>query len=192
MKVRYLAVLLPLLLGAGPLEQSVKPLMPSQQEKLLVQAQAASQNLLTTLQSTLKAALAAGDPAQAIQVCQLAAPEIASGIARAEGIGIRRVSLRQRNPANRPDAFERATLQSWARGEAAPLHQLERYGSQRIFRYMQPIKMQQACLQCHGPVQGIRPEVRQLLQRFYPLDQATGYREGELRGAVSVSILAGP
>ena len=41
------------------------------------------------------------------------------------------------------------------------------------------------CLQCHG--QSIAPDVREKLSGLYPEDKATGYREGDIRGAFVVT-----
>jgi hypothetical protein len=40
------------------------------------------------------------------------------------------------------------------------------------------------CLQCHG--EALAPEVTQALAARYPDDRATGFREGQLRGALSI------
>lgn len=44
----------------------------------------------------------------------------------------------------------------------------------RYYRFMKPITIQPQCLLCHGP------------RSQYPFDAATGYKAGELRGAVSI------
>ena len=44
------------------------------------------------------------------------------------------------------------------------------------------------CLTCHGRPEDLAPEVRARLQALYPRDQATGYRLGDVRGAVSVKV----
>jgi len=56
--------------------------------------------------------------------------------------------------------------------------------SRRQFRYMKAIPTGGLCLQCHG--QNVAPGVHQKLNELYPNDQATGYSEGEIRGAFVV------
>jgi hypothetical protein len=45
------------------------------------------------------------------------------------------------------------------------------------------------CLACHGQVSSLDPAVRAVLAERYPADRATGYRAGDLRGAVSVTFV---
>jgi hypothetical protein len=53
---------------------------------------------------------------------------------------------------------------------------------------MKPIYVETACLQCHGKKDQIRIEIKQFLSRRYPHDNAFGYKEGELRGGISIVI----
>ena len=52
--------------------------------------------------------------------------------------------------------------------------------------------MQAACLACHGPAEQIAPDVKELLAREYPSDQATGFQEGDLRGWFWVEVPTAP
>lgn len=47
-----------------------------------------------------------------------------------------------------------------------------------------PMK-EQPCAACHGT--SIAPEVKDKLAELYPTDKATGFKPGELRGAILVS-----
>jgi hypothetical protein len=53
--------------------------------------------------------------------------------------------------------------------------------------YAKAIAIQPMCLTCHGPADKIADGVKARLNADYPLDQATGYQEGELRGAVVIT-----
>ena len=53
------------------------------------------------------------------------------------------------------------------------------------FQYMSAIPTQGMCLKCHGT--SIDPKVQAKLKELYPRDQATGFSEGELRGAFVVT-----
>ncbi len=57
-------------------------------------------------------------------------------------------------------------------------------GDAKVFRWMRPVLMKDACLACHGGT--IEARVRLLLGQEYPLDEATGYAAGQLGGAYSV------
>ncbi len=53
---------------------------------------------------------------------------------------------------------------------------------------MKPIYTEKACLECHGEKDKIKPAIRQFLERKYPEDQAFGYKEGNIRGGISIII----
>ena len=55
-------------------------------------------------------------------------------------------------------------------------------------RYLRPILVEPACLLCHGAEEELDPEVRRRLAERYPEDRATGFAEGDLRGAFSVRV----
>ncbi|KZY78149.1 hypothetical protein A3742_23470 [Oleiphilus sp. HI0071] len=52
------------------------------------------------------------------------------------------------------------------------------------FRYMKAIPTAAVCLVCHGS--DIAAPVAKKIASLYPQDQATGFTEGELRGAFSL------
>ncbi len=58
----------------------------------------------------------------------------------------------------------------------------------KIYRYMKPIYVERACLDCHGEREKILPAIRQFLERRYPHDEAYDYKEGYLRGGISITI----
>jgi hypothetical protein len=59
----------------------------------------------------------------------------------------------------------------------------------QYLKYMKPIKIGAACLKCHGNEGNIPPEVKELITKRYPDDKAVGYKNGDLRGAVSIKKL---
>ena len=142
----------------------------------------------------LSAAMAEGGPLRAIDVCKVEAPAIAARLSRESGWQVKRVGTRVRNPlTGLPDAWEQEKLadfaQRLARGEPpTSLNTFEELNEPagRVQRYVQAIPVGAACLACHGPVEAQSDELRSALQAIYPHDQATGYREGELRGAFSL------
>ncbi len=75
-------------------------------------------------------------------------------------------SLKLLNPANRPDGFERQALEAFDRGVPEVTGEEWQKG-RRLFRFMGPLRVENACLACHA---------RQ------------GYRVGDVRGGISVSF----
>jgi hypothetical protein len=160
-------------------------------------ARATAKAVLDSTRALLTQELEAYGPAGAIESCSAVAIALAVEHER-EGWRVRRVSLKLRNPADAPDAFERRMLQEWgSRHRRSPLDPatehvavVDRVGH-RSLRYMKPIVVSELCLACHGPARSLSPEVRGVLRERYPKDRATGYRAGDLRGAISVSIPLG-
>lgn len=75
-------------------------------------------------------------------------------------------SLNLLNPANRPDAFELEALSAFGRGEQE-FFRFETLNRRSTFRYMAPLFIEAACLQCHS---------RQ------------GYALGDVRGGISITF----
>jgi len=72
------------------------------------------------------------------------------------------------NPANAPDAFERQALTGFREG-AKEYSTYEKRGGEVLYRYVAPLRTQQSCLHCH---------------------KGQACREGEIQGAISVTIPA--
>ena len=144
------------------------------------------------LQEQLKSAMAVGGPTAAIEVCEIAAPAIAADASEDRGWTVGRTSLKLRNPANAPDAWELSVLRDFearkAAGEdPAGIDRAEFVvrGGQRTFRYMKAIGTQAVCTVCHGTA--IAPEVAAALDALYPEDRARGFEVGDIRGAFSIT-----
>ena len=104
---------------------------------------------------------------------------------------VSRTALRIRNPGNQADSWELSVMQQFqerqAKGEALPgmsFSEIVEQDGQQVYRMMQAIPTQKACLTCHGGE--LAPELAQKLNALYPLDKAVGFAEGDLRGAFSV------
>ncbi len=130
-------------------------------------------------------------PVEAIAVCRESAPAIAARISRERGWKVGRTSLRVRNPANAPDAWELEVLRRFeeraARGEKVgelEFGQICRDGERAEFRYMKALPTGDICLLCHG--RDLAPEVVRRLDELYPRDQARGFARGEIRGAITI------
>jgi hypothetical protein len=156
------------------------------------QSRQLAQQLGGELKGELGRAMSEGGPVAAVAVCRIRAPEIAAGLSARSGAVVGRTALRVRNPANAPDDLQRAVLDQFAvelaSGKfAGPLEaafEINR-GGQVERRYMRAIPTDALCLACHGAV--LAPELSAVIKRDYPGDQATGFEQGELRGAFSVT-----
>lgn len=181
------ALLLVALAGAAP---AVPPPPPEAIERAREAADALSGALMPRLAEELQA----GGPARAIRVCSEIAQKTARDLS-VNGLVVRRVTLRPRNTANAPDAWEVGTLQDMEmehRREGRATERVEVMPDGQELRLMRPIVVGAACLACHGTPERLDPAVQRLLLERYPSDQAVGYREREFRGAVSVRLRLDP
>lgn len=160
---------------------------------LVARARDASAALGGHLLTLLTGAMERGGPTEAIGYCADSAQAVTARYS-AEGIAVRRTSLRVRNPANRPDADERRILEHLQARQAAgglPAEYTEvlvKEEGSPMLQFSRPIVVQPQCLGCHGDRESLDPAVREMLAERYPADSATGYRAGDFRGMVSVRV----
>lgn len=172
------------LAGAGPTD------LPE-----YLQARAVAARVIEDTRALLEREIQARGPAGALQACFAVALDLARKHEQ-EGWRVRRVSERVRNPGDTPEPYEATVLRRFAelkaRGELGPAAEhvevVTETGRQYLW-YLKPIAIAgPVCLNCHGPTEQLATDVKAALATFYPNDQATGYRLGDLRGAVSVKI----
>ena len=146
------------------------------------------------LSAALKQELAAGGPVHAIGICRDLAPSIAAELSRSKGWKVSRVSLKTRNPLlGSPDVWEQAALIDFDRRTASgqkldsmEMSEVVTEPHGRFARYIKAIPVQPLCLTCHGATEELDPAVRARLAADYPHDQANGYRQGMIRGGISI------
>ncbi|MGV6857389.1 MAG: Tll0287-like domain-containing protein [bacterium] len=145
------------------------------------------------LKGELMAAMKAGGPVNALNVCNTKAPEITAAVSKEKGLDVSRVSLKNRNPGNTPTEWQAAVLKDFEAKKAAgadprtlEFHEVVTVEGKQQFRYMKAIPLgNPACLICHG--EAIPQDVQAKLNELYPADKATGYKLGDLRGAFVVT-----
>lgn len=153
-----------------------------------------SEQFIKQLGGHLKKEMKANGPVQAINVCKDIAPEIANQLSIENGWSVSRVTTKTRNSLlGTPDVWERKALTEFdaqaAKGEQyASMNKTAVVDEDGTFyyRYMKPLAIKPVCLTCHGGDEEIPAEVKAELEKVYPFDQAKGYKQGELRGAVSI------
>ena len=79
-------------------------------------------------------------------------------------------SLDPIRPQNTPDPWEAAALKSFEKG-VKEASSVEKIAGEEYMRFMRPFLTEKDCLKCHG---------------------SQGYKEGDIRGGISVSIPMGP
>ncbi len=118
-------------------------------------------------------------------VPQVVATQIAKRITEGTKFYVRQVSLRYRNPNNRPDPYETQMLEAFKGHPAEEDYQVVTDNGQQVFRYMLSMTAQKSCLGCHGSYDAAPDFVR---ARFPRGHFSYNYHLGEVIGAVSVSI----
>jgi len=163
------------------------------QDPRIEEARAIAKTFAKTLKGELQSAIRTGGVVEAVEVCHSRAPEIAKNLATEHGWQVGRTSLRRRNANNTPDDWETATLTQFEERKAAgqTIENLEyaatvNQDGESRFRYMKAIPTQGLCLACHGG-EAVTPAVELALKKYYPDDQARRFKEGDIRGAFSLS-----
>ena len=161
---------------------------PVDKAALVEQAKAAVQALGGALKAELEAAMKTGGPVAALSVCQIKAPELAKAISDEQGMAVKRVSLKNRNPVmGAANEWQTKVLNDFETHKAAgedPATLAYAEVVDHEFRFMKAIPTAAVCLGCHGT--NLSPVVTAKLTELYPQDQAVGYKEGDLRGAFVV------
>lgn len=127
-----------------------------------------------------------GEPEQNYAlVPQVVATQIAARMTRDTKFYVRQVSLRYRNPGNRPDDYETEQLQKFSGKIVRENYRVVRAGGEESFRYMQSMIAEKSCLTCHGSYETAPQFIR---ERFPRGHYSYNYKLGEVIGAVSVTI----
>jgi len=156
------------------------------------ESRAVAMPFLQQLGAENKKAISEGGLESALGVCKNIAPQMTGDASRQTGWKITRVSLKVRNPLlGTADAWEQKQLQRFAKRaaqgekpETLEIAEIVQEPAGKSFRYMKAIALQPGCLACHG--EQIPENVQARLKTDYPHDQATGYSEGQIRGALSI------
>lgn len=158
-------------------------------------AQAAMAAFSGRLRSELGQAIERAGPLGAIDFCQVEAPRIADQVMAEHGVRLGRVAVpgRNRNPGNVATGWQALALadfQAAVMAGGAPEAQVQavRDGlpADVELRVARGIRVEPACLLCHGT--SVAPELVARLRQRYPDDRATGFSEGDLRGAIWAEV----
>eukprot|EP00163_Fabomonas_tropica_P025982 TRINITY_DN4609_c0_g3_i1.p3 TRINITY_DN4609_c0_g3~~TRINITY_DN4609_c0_g3_i1.p3 ORF type:complete len:192 (+),score=30.50 TRINITY_DN4609_c0_g3_i1:1144-1719(+) len=158
-------------------------------DKLVSDARSLVKTFASSLKQELQAAIKEGGLTNGIGVCNTVAPHIAEANSN-ENWTISRTSLKTRNPNNEPTDWQEMQLLAMDKqpvkdGRPVDFWEVVENAGQSEFRYMSAIPTQKLCLGCHG--KAIDDGVKAKLAELYPDDKATGFSEGDLRGAFVVT-----
>lgn len=146
--------------------------------------------LLVPFKADLKIALVTGmktGPVEAISACSVEAPRIAEGLS-VDGVVMGRSSHKLRNPENAARDWVAPVIELYLEDREQQVATVTPLGEDR-YGYVEPIRIQPMCLACHGEV--LQPDIAERIREHYPEDQATGFKEGDLRGVFWVEFSSG-
>ena len=122
---------------------------------------------------------------KALEFCNVNAIPLTQKLEAENGVMVKRVSDKNRNPENAANATELKIIEQF-KTQLAKKEELKATMENGVF--YAPITTNAMCLQCHGSEKEMKPEVLAKIKSFYPNDKALGYKENELRGLMVINI----
>ena len=121
---------------------------------------------------------------KALEFCNVNAIPLTQKLEAENGVMVKRVSDKNRNPDNTANETELKIIEQF-KTQLAKNEELKATMENGIF--YAPITTNAMCLQCHGSEKEMKPEVLAKIKSFYPNDKALGYKENELRGLMVIN-----
>ncbi len=148
--------------------------------------------LLQTLGKNMKKRMKNGGVMKALDFCSNEAYSLTESVNRKlpNGVRVKRVSEKFRSPANKASSDELAVLKNFETMQKSNII-LPPYLVQKVnkhtYKYYKPLLItKKVCLKCHGNIKDI--DLKRAIASRYPIDNALGYKMGDLRGAVIVTV----
>ncbi|MCF6239759.1 MAG: DUF3365 domain-containing protein [Bacteroidales bacterium] len=153
-------------------------------EKYLNEGKEIAQSTAKTLSGHVKKAIKEKGPIEAINFCRLSAYPLTDSLSKLYDVKISRVALKNRNPENKAIGMDLEIIKRYEelifKGEKVK-PEIKKDKDKIVF--YAPIRLQQACLICHGKPQSEIPDTLfKHIQTLYPDDLAVNFKEGDLRG----------
>lgn len=117
-------------------------------------------------------------PAHAVGMCNIKAPEIQKQVS-IDGVSIGRVSLKARNPSNKPKKWMASYINQFHEKKIQKPYITVKLENGKT-GLLKPIKVMPLCLKCHGS--SVEKSLNQVIKAKYPSDSAIGYKTGDIRG----------
>lgn len=148
------------------------------------------------LGKNLAGAIQQNGVAGAVSFCKLRATGLTDSVGIMNNAIIKRVSDKPRNPQNRATAEEtgyiiafRKQVENQAANQGRILPVLKEMDEDEVYYYT-PITTNAMCLQCHGRRgREVQEPVWTTLKELYPMDEATGYDTGQVRGMWKIQFV---
>ncbi len=145
----------------------------------------------TELGTALKKEIKKGGAENAINFCNHNAMSITDSLANAEGVTIRRLAKKNRNPENETNAVEsriyKQYVAEWQSNKTMePKIVIDKNGHPVFYK---PIIINKKCLTCHGKLGETMPQNISLkIKELYPDDKAINFEDGHPRGMWAITF----
>jgi len=164
---------------------------PLTQDQAIQKGSVLSSALVQKLSGELKAQMQSVGVVGALHFCTQNALVLSDQIAQESNTSIKRVSAKNRNPINAATPEEQTILHQWEgllqTQQPLPAHTIQG-DSDGGYTYYKPIIIaNEACLKCHGDIAADSP-LYKAIKSTYPEDRATGYKMGDLRGMIVITL----
>jgi len=163
-------------------------------KEIKIEAKTAIMKMGKTLKMNMKKSMKKGGVIGAFNFCTLSASQIEFDINKTykDGVSVKRVTLKPRNPNNMASSDEKAVLNTFEKlqkeGKALP-KMIVKEISKNHYKVYKPMVMGAVCLKCHGNLKTMNKEVVSLIKKYYPNDKAIDYKKGDFRGAFVADII---
>jgi hypothetical protein len=143
------------------------------------------------ISNALGTAMTRGGIQHAIEYCNTVAIELTDSVSTQYEVTIRRASHKPRNPNNRANEMEMASIEAYMQmiSDGTELTPRLNFQENSVI-YHAPLRLVTfTCLSCHGNTnEDILEEDYAVIKQHYPDDEATGFELDELRGIWSVTF----
>ena len=156
-------------------------------QQIFYTGQMASKQLLKTLGSNMKKFMQKKDIKGAIEFCSQNAYRLTEEVNQklGENISIKRISLKFRNPLNKPTKTEAKILFQLENTKSAVLTKV----ADGTYKFYQPLRINKpVCLKCHGDDKNLNKQAYKIIEQKYPQDKAVDYKLGDLRAIIEIEI----
>lgn len=187
-KLKYF-IPLAFLFACNNSEEKIKVVTPTEEE-YLIKGKEIAETTFNILSSNLKNAMDEGGLENALAFCNVNAMPLTDSLSDYYNVSIKRVSHKPRNLINEPTPQEQHVIDDYLTlGALENMKPMIAKNEQQNIVFYAPIPTKGLCLNCHGIVgETLSLERYEVIKKFYPNDNAVGFKEGDFRGMWSITF----
>lgn len=163
-----------------------KSVPEEEKAELMVLGDSIANELQNVLLQNVAKAIQKGGADYAVAFCNTEAMPLTDSVSASLGVYIQRLSDKNRNPKNA--LASQLDSMAWNKIKATKADFVEQVKNGEVY-YYKPIAIKMpTCLKCHGDKKDIAESTQSIISQKYPLDKATGYSMGALRGMWKIKL----